>query len=74
MSKSINRAVPTLQEGQLWELADSRILISTVGKTLVHYKQIPLGAKRGKVSLVSKTALAAYLKDNGASQLRRRAR
>lgn len=52
---------PAFADGQVWELAESRIHISKVGKTLVHYKHFRGELKRAPVSLASQRTLEQYL-------------
>ncbi len=53
--------IQPFQSGQVWELADSRLHIGLVGKTLVHYKQYHGKTKRAPISLANKVALKKYL-------------
>jgi len=49
------------EDGQVWQLAGSKIQIAMVGKTLVHYKHFQGELKRAPVSLANKQSLDAYL-------------
>lgn len=64
--KQPKRATPPLTAGQIWELSDSTIEITLVGRTLVHYKKIPHGMKRIPTSLLNKDALEKYLRESRA--------
>ena len=55
-----------VQSGQVWKMEDSRLEISLVGKTLVHYKHFKGLTKRAPISLSAKEALEKYLKTNKA--------
>jgi hypothetical protein len=55
-----------LVQGQKWELTDSNIQISMVGKRLVHYKHFKGGLKRAPVSIASIPVLENYLHTNKA--------
>lgn len=52
---------PEFQTGQVWEMPESRLQISQVGKTLVHYKHYRGKTLRAPVSLANKAALEKYL-------------
>ena len=54
------------ETGQVWQLADSKLEIGLVGKTLVHYKHFKGDTKRAPISLSGKTVLEKYLKENKA--------
>lgn len=64
--KQPKRATPPLAVGQIWELSDSTIEITLVGRTLVHYKRAPHGMKRVPTSLLNKDALEKYLRESKA--------
>ncbi len=55
-----------VETGQVWKMEDSRLEISLVGKTLVHYKHFKGLTKRAPISLSAKDALEKYLKTNKA--------
>lgn len=60
-SRPSRAPIQPFQSGQVWELADSRLHIGLVGKTLVHYKQYHGKTKRAPISLANKIALKKYL-------------
>lgn len=62
------RPVPqrTVATGQLWQMTDSHLEITLVGKTLVHYKHFKQGAKRTSISLLDEAALEEFLRRNKA--------
>lgn len=64
--KQTKHAHPPLAAGQIWELGDSTIEITLVGRTLVHYKKIPHGMKRIPTSLLNKDALEKYMRESRA--------
>ena len=55
--------------GQVWQLADSRLRIGLVGKTLVHYKHFKGMAKTSPVFLSAKDALEKFLQEHRATLL-----
>jgi len=63
MKKSVKRrkSCQPFEDGQVWQLAESRIQIAMVGKTLVHYKHFQGELKRAPVSIANKQALDEYL-------------
>ena len=62
---------PPFEAGQIWALADSRLHIGQVGKTLVHYKQYQGKTTRAPVSLTNKIALEKYLIERKAALVQR---
>jgi hypothetical protein len=54
------------ESGQIWQMEGSRLEISLIGKTLVHYKHYKTQMKRSPVSLLNKDALERFLQDNQA--------
>jgi hypothetical protein len=54
------------EKGQVWEVADSSVLIAEVGKTLVHYKRFKNMTKGMPTLLTSKRDLEKYLNENQA--------
>jgi hypothetical protein len=64
--KSALTAPPTLETGQLWEMADSNVLIGLIGKRLVHYKHFRSNSPRAALSLTGKEALQEFLRKNKA--------
>lgn len=57
---------PSVATGQLWQMADSSIHVTMVGRTLVHFKHIKPGVVRTPVSLIKKTELEQFLSKNKA--------
>lgn len=55
-----------MEQGQVWNLSDSNIQIGIVGKTLVHYKHLKGGTKRGKNLLIAIRTLEKYLEEQRA--------
>lgn len=62
------KSVPqkTVAAGQVWQLADSNIEITLVGRTLVHFKHVKQGVKRAPTSLLGREALESFLVKNKA--------
>lgn len=52
---------PDFQTGQIWRMGDSNLLISQIGKTLVHYKHYRGVAQRAPISLAVKGDLEKFL-------------
>jgi hypothetical protein len=59
-------SVKSFEAGQVWQVADSRLQIAAVGKTLVHYKRFKTAIRGVPTSLASKGDLERYLKVNKA--------
>ena len=55
-----------LETGQIWKMADSQVIIGTVGKRLVHYKYFKGDTKRPPSSLANLAVLEKFLKENNA--------
>jgi hypothetical protein len=58
--------IPPVQDGQVWQMIDSRLCIELVGKRLVHYKHYNPKIKRPNVLLSSKATLERFLQKSGA--------
>jgi hypothetical protein len=66
-----SKTFPTpFESGQIWQLADSRLRIGVVGRTLVHYKHYKGLANTSPVFLSGKGALEKLLQKHGAVLLR----
>ena len=52
--------------GQVWEVADSRLQIAHVGKTLVHYRRYKAASRGVPTSLTAIRELEKYLRDKKA--------
>jgi hypothetical protein len=55
-----------LAPGQVWQVADARLQIAEVGKTLVHYKRYKLAPRGVPTSLAAIRELTKYLRDKKA--------
>jgi hypothetical protein len=65
--KPVNRIVqPPLEAGQLWHMAEADLLVSMVGKLLVHYKLGKPNAVRTPNSCNSIKSIEQYLRANKA--------
>jgi hypothetical protein len=66
--KRKNRQPPLLpiEVGQVWQLPDSTVHITLLGRTLIHFKRMKPGARRVAPSLISKAALEQFLIKNKA--------
>jgi hypothetical protein len=63
--------LPAFEAGQVWQMADSNIHITLIGRTLVHFKRGAPGAKRVSTSLIAKAALEQFLIKNRAVLVQR---
>jgi hypothetical protein len=61
--------LPPFENGQVWQMGESRVQIDLVGKTLVHFKHFKGDMKRTGISLSSKDALERFLQENKATLL-----
>jgi hypothetical protein len=66
MRKKTQAVIQPFRRGQIWEVADTNLLIAEVGKILVHYKRYKTTAKGVPTSLSAKEDLEKYLKQNKA--------
>ena len=66
MKQKTRKALPPFQTGQVWQMEDSNVQISLIGKTLVHYKHYKGNNRRPPVSLAGKDVLEKYLRENNA--------
>ena len=66
MNQATRIPLAQLESGQSWQMADAKLLISLVGKHLVHYKLIKGETKRTPTSLSAKKAVEKYLRENKA--------
>ena len=57
------------ETGQVWQLADSKLEVGLVGKTLVHYKHYKGLALRPPTQLSSKVSLEKFLSTHKAELL-----
>ena len=70
MKQKKRPTLPSIEIGQVWQLEDSKIHITLLGRTLVHFKRGAPGAKRVTTSLINKAALEQFLIKNKAVLLR----
>ncbi len=69
--KQVKRpSLEPLKTGQVWQMEGMQVQISTVGKSLVHYRQYKLKVVGSRLSLAKKVALEKYLLQNNASLVR----
>jgi hypothetical protein len=64
--KSPKSPLRPIEVGQVWQLADSTVHITLLGRTLVHFKRFKPGATRVAPSLIAKAALEQFLIKNRA--------
>jgi hypothetical protein len=63
-------AMPPLEAGQIWKMAELNLQVGLVGKLLVHYKLAKPDAVRVANSVGGRTTVEKYLKSNKAILLR----
>jgi len=51
----------SFEKGQVWRIGDTNLAVTSVGKTLVHYKRYKTQAKGVQTTLSSKPELQKYL-------------
>ena len=66
LDQMIGIRLAAFETGQVWKLLDSKLHIGIIGKRLVHYTHLKLGATTAPSSLCTKVALEHYLMENGA--------
>lgn len=66
MARRTKVSPESIEIGQVWQMLDSKIHITLIGRTLVHYKHYKAGAVRVPVSLINKEALGDLLTRNKA--------
>lgn len=54
------------QKGQVWKMGDLNLAVTSVGKTLVHYKQYKKQSRGIQTTLSSKLDLQNYLQNGNA--------
>ena len=54
------------RKGQVWRIGDINLAVTSVGKTLVHYKRYRTQPRGIQTTLSSKPDLQTYLIDSGA--------
>ena len=55
------------QVGQIWKLGDENLLVTSLGKTLVHYKKYKLQPRGVRTTLSSKSDLEELLRNRKAT-------
>ena len=70
MKQKKNVPPKSVATGQTWQMTDSNIEITLVGRTLVHYKHLKPGIKRAPTLLLNKAALEEFLRKNKAVLVR----
>ena len=51
----------SFQKGQVWKIGELNLAVTSVGKTLVHYKRYTVNRRGIQTTLTSKTDLRNYL-------------
>ena len=57
---------PPFQKGQVWRIGDVNLAVTSVGKTLVHYKRYRMQSRGIPTTLTSKPDLRKYLANSKA--------
>ena len=60
------KTFPPFQKGQVWRIGDVNLAVTSVGKTLVHYKRYKTQPKGVQTTLSSKPDLEELLRNNKA--------
>lgn len=60
------KAFPPFQKGQVWRIGDVNLAVTSVGKTLVHYKRYKSQPKGVPTTLSSKPHLEELLRNSRA--------
>jgi hypothetical protein len=63
---SARKTLGPFQKGQVWRIGDLNLAVTSVGKTLVHYKRYRTQAKGIQITLSSKPSLQEYLVSSNA--------
>jgi len=58
---SVLKTLESFQKGQVWKIGELNLAVTSVGKTLVHYKRYTVNPKGIPTTLTSKTDLRKYL-------------
>lgn len=66
MKRKNKSTSPAIAAGQVWEMPDSKLHVTLIGRTLAHYKHVKTGAVRVPVSLINKADLEQFLVKNKA--------
>jgi hypothetical protein len=64
--KKSRYSLKPFEPGQIWEVADTRLQISQVGKRLVHYKRYKVAARGVPTSLAAIPELEKFLRQHRA--------
>lgn len=67
MKRTNQNKTPEIAAGQIWEMADSKLHVTLIGRTLAHYKHVKTGAVRVPTSLINKLELEKFLIKNKAT-------
>ena len=60
-AESTRNTFATFEKGQIWQIGDLNLAVTSVGKTLVHYKRYRTQPKGIQTTLTSKSDLQKYL-------------
>ena len=63
---AVRKTFPPFQKGQVWRIGDVNLAVTSVGKTLVHYKRYTTQPKGVPTTLSSKPDLAMLLRNSRA--------
>lgn len=55
------QTIESFQKGQVWKIGELNLAVTSVGKTLVHYKRYTANRRGIQTTLTSKTNLRNYL-------------
>ena len=63
---SVLRTLESFQKGQVWKIGELNLAVTSVGKTLVHFKKYTVNPRGVPTALTSKTNLREYLLSSNA--------
>jgi hypothetical protein len=65
-AKTARKDFPPFQKGQVWRIGDVNLAVTSVGKTLVHYKRYKTQPRGVQTTLSSKPDLEELLRNSKA--------
>ncbi len=62
---------PDFEAGQVWQMGETLLEVTLVGRTLIHFRRGNAGAKRPVSGLLQRSALESYLAQQKAVVVKR---
>ncbi len=59
------------EAGQVWQMGETLLEVTLVGRTLIHFRRGMVGAKRSVTGLLQRSALEIYLAQQKAVMVKR---